>query len=58
MPVESPFPPPFPQVLGVWGGGEVGKWGGGGGGRVDVQARVSVCECVCLLYRSIFFFFL
>jgi len=46
MPVESPFPPPFPQILGVcvcvcgW----VGEW-------VHVQARVSVREwvsvCVC-----------
>ena len=33
MPVESPFPLPFPQILSVCGGG-----------RVDVQARVSVCE--------------
>ena len=34
MPVESPFPPPFPQIL---GGVCVGL---GVGGRVDVQARV------------------
>ena len=33
MPFESPFPPPFPQILGG---------GGGVSGRVDVQARV-VC---------------
>ena len=40
MPVESPFLPPFPQILGV------GVVGGGG------------CECVCLLYPSIFIFLL
>ena len=34
MPVESPFPPPFSQILWVCVGG------GGGGG---VQARVTVC---------------
>ena len=37
MPVESPFPPPFPQIFCMCVCG-----GGGGGG--DVQARVSVCE--------------
>ena len=39
MPVESPFPPPFPEIVcgcvGVW----VCEWVGG---WVDVQARVSV----------------
>ena len=33
MPVESPFPSPFPQILCV-----------GGCGWVDVQRRISVCE--------------
>ena len=33
MPVESPFPIPFPQILGVCVCGRVGS-------RVDVQARV------------------
>ena len=37
MPVESPFPPPFPQILGVWG------WGRGG-------ERVSVCVCCTHLF--------
>ena len=56
MPVESHFHPPFPNLMcecvcvGVWEGG------GGVGGWVDVQARVSICECVCLLYPSIFIF--
>ena len=60
MPVESAFPPPFPQILCVcvcvcvWGGGG----GGWMGGWVDVQARVSACEwvSVCLLHPSISIF--
>ena len=41
MPVESPFPPPFPQILGVCVcGGGGGGVSGRGGGQVDVQARV------------------
>ena len=40
MPVESPFPPPFPQILGVC-------VGGGGGGGCE---WVSVCVCCTHLF--------
>ena len=52
MSVESPFPPPFPQILCVcvcvcgWGGGWMCK-------RVSVY----VSACMCLLYPSIFYLF-
>ena len=50
MPVEFPFPLPFPQILGVC------VWGGGGG--MFKRVSVYVSERVCVFAVPIYFHFL
>ena len=51
MPVESAFPPPFPQILCVCGGG------GGRGGCASACQCMWLSECVCV-FPIYFLFFL